>query len=428
MLEQNNQKMNIDGGIVMKKFGRFMSAIIVLLILISIGPQLIDTVEKGTYQVRQAAITGNMSAKMTPGVWLQLFGDITVWPKAETFFFTADSDEGGRYDESIEVRFNDGSLCSISGTLRVILPSTEKEAIDLITVMGFRSYREMEHKLILPVARNAMRMTANLMTARESYSEKRQNYITWTWDQIQNGLYETEEIEKETIDPITGKSTIKLAKIIKRDASGNPIYQRNPLEGSGISLANFEIKSFVYADKVRKQIATQQEALMAVATARAEAERAKQEAKTAEEQGKAQVMKARYEKEQEKIRAVVDAEKLKEVAELDAQKKLEVAKLEKLAAAEEKQRQILLGEGEAKRKALVLAADGALAQKLETYVEAQKVWASAFAKRQVPSVYMGGGSDNQNGSADLDFKQFMMLQNMKNMKDLGLDMTIKKGK
>ena len=183
----------------------------------------------------------------------------------------------------------------------------------------------------------------------------------------------------------------------------------------------------MYAEKVRKQISTQQEALMAVATARAEAERAKQEAKTAEEQGKAQVMKARYEKEQEKIRAVVDAEKAKEVAELDAHKKLEVAKLAKLSAAEEKQRQILLGEGEAKRKSMVLAADGALAQKLDTYLEAQKVWAVAFSQRKVPSVYMGGG-DGQSGGSDMEFKQFMMLQNMKNMKDLGLDMSIKGGK
>ena len=188
MFEQDQNKMKIGGGGAIKKMSRLFFIIAIAIVFLFFGPQLIDTVEKGTYQVKQAAVTGTMSAKMTPGVWLQLFGDITTWPKAETFFFTADSDEGGRHDESIEVRFNDGSICSISGTLRVILPNTEPEALELITVMGFRSYKEMERKLILPVARNAMRMTANLMTARESYSEKRQNFTTWTWDQILNGL------------------------------------------------------------------------------------------------------------------------------------------------------------------------------------------------------------------------------------------------
>ena len=51
---------------------------------------------------------------------------------------------------------------------------------------------------------------------------------------------------------------------------------------------------------------------MAIITAKANAERARQDAITAEEQGKAAVMKAKYEKEVEKERAIVDAKKIKE--------------------------------------------------------------------------------------------------------------------
>jgi regulator of protease activity HflC (stomatin/prohibitin superfamily) len=415
-----------------KKAKRKMVSLIVIgaiaVVGIVMGPQLVDTVEKGTYQIKQAAVTGAMSAKMTPGLWLQLFGDIETWPKAETFFFTADASEGEMHDQSIEVRFNDGSLCNISGTLRVILPVAESDAIDLVTELGYKDYIELEQKLILPVTRNALRMTANLMSARESYSERRHDFIFLTWDQIQNGIYETVDRTIVTEDPITGKKTTKIIKEIKRGKDGHPIYQKNPLDGTGLNLMNFEIKQFVYADKVRDQIATQQEALMAVATARANAEKAKQEAKTIEEQGKAKVMQAKYEKEQDKIKAVVEAEKVKAVAELEAQQRLEVAKLDKKAAEQKKQEEILLGEGEATRKSLVLKADGALKQKLDAYVEAQKLWADAFSKRQVPSVYTAGGaSANGATNADQQFQQFMMLQNMKNMQDLGLDMTIKKG-
>lgn len=414
-----------------KKAKRSMISLIVLGVIVVVGlvlgPQLVDTVDKGTYQIKQAAVTGTMSAKMTPGLWMQLFGDIEQWPKADTFFFTADAEEGAGHDQSIEVRFNDGSLCNVSGTLRVILPTTETDAIRLVTELGYKDYNELEQKLILPITRNALRLTANLMTARESYSEKRHDFIFLAWDQIQNGIYETEEEITYPVDPITGKKAKKVVKVIKKDKDGNAIRSGNPWAGTGISLMNFEIKDFVYAKKVKEQISTQQEALMAVATARANAEKAKQDTKTIEEQGKAKVMTARYEKEQEKIKAVVDAEKVKAVAELQAAQRLEVAKLDKQAAKETKQEQILLGQGEAERKRLVLNADGALKQKLEAYVKAQALWADAFSKRNVPSVYTSGGAKSGAGNADQQFQQFMMLQNMKNMQDLGLDMTIKKG-
>ena len=413
-----------------KKAKRSMISLIVLGVIVTVGlvlgPQLVDTVDKGTYQVKQAAVTGTMSAKMDPGLWLQLFGDIEEWPKADTFFFTADDEEGATHDQSIEVRFNDGSLCRVSGTLRVILPTTGDDAIRLVTELGYKDYNELEQKLILPITRNALRLTANLMTARESYSEKRHDFIFLAWDQIQNGIYETKEETTYPVDPITNKKTKKVVKVIKKDKDGNAVRSGNPWAGTGIRLMNFEIKDFVYADVVKKQIATQQEALMAVATARANSERAKQDAKTIEEQGKAKVMTAKYQKEQEKVKAVVDAEKVKAVAKLQAEQRLEVAKLDKKAAAETKQKNILLGQGEAERKRLVLNADGALKQKLEAYEKEQGLWADAFSKRNVPSVYTSGG-DTGPGNADQQFQQFMQLQNMKNMQDLGLDLTIKEG-
>ena len=81
---------------------------------------------------------------------------------------------------------------------------------------------------------------------------------------------------------------------------------------------------------------------MAIITAKANAERARQDAITAEEQGKAAVMKAKYEKEVEKERAIVDAQKQKQVAVISAGSKVDVAEQmveaeQKLAANEYKQ-------------------------------------------------------------------------------------------
>lgn len=404
-------------------------AIIAIIAIVGLlcGAYLVETVEKGTYQIKQAAISGNMSAKMTPGLWFQLFGDIEPWPKAETFFFTSDKDEGKDIDQSIEVRFVDGSLCNISGTLRIILPTSEQQAIALTTIRGHKTYKDLESKLILPTVRNVLRLTANLMTARDSYASKRADFITFARDQIVNGMYQTTTVERKIKDLISGEMVTKTFKVIKTidgKPGSAPLYHLNPLKNTGITLANFEIKKFVYDEKVRKQIATQQEALMAVETAKAKAQEAEQNKLTIEAQGKADVAKARYEKEQEKIRAVVDAEKEKEVQVIAATRRKEVAILDKEAAAEKKQEQILLGEGEAERKRLVLAADGALEKKLATYERVMNVWADAYSKRKVPSVMMGGGNGKDVDANALSMSEVMSLMAMK---QLGLDLTVPEG-
>ena len=285
-----------------------------------------------------------------------------------------------------------------------------------MTKYGYATYEDLEQKLILPVVRNSLRLTANLMSARESYSEKRADFVFWVWDQVQNGLYETMEETREIVDPVSGQKITKRFKIIKTNEDGNPVYQQNPLEGLGLTLANFEVKLFDYTEKVREQISTQQTAIMAVATAVAKAQQAEQEALMVEAEGKANVARERYEEEQVKIRAIVQAQERLAVAELEksramveAQQRLEVSALDRQAASEKKREEILLGQGEAERKRLVLQADGALKDKLEAYVRAQQVWASAFAQRQVPALVMGGTGAGETDRATTEFAQMMQL-------------------
>lgn len=423
-----------------KKIVMFSLLGVLLLIALACLGQMFETVGKGTYQIKQAAITGKMSAKMTPGIWLQAFGDIDTWPKAETYFFTHDNDTKGdsNVDTSIEVRFNDGSVCKISGTMRIIMPTTASQAIALVTDRGHKTYKDVQEKLIKPTLRNVLRSTANLMSARESYSEKRLDFVTWTRDQIEKGVYKTEEERQQVEDLVTGEKTWKMIKTIRTDSHNNPLHESNPLEGTGIVLKNFEIKTFVYEKKVQEQIAKQQEARMAVETAKAKAEEARQEELKAVAEGKMKVAKAKYEEEQNKVRAVVQAQKDKEVQELDAardknvaviagEKRKEVAQLDKDAAALKKQELIMLGEGEAAKKRAIMQADGALQQKLNTYEKVNGMYANAIKEYKgnwVPTVNMGGDSGSSAGGAN----DLIHLLTTKTALDLGLDLNMKANK
>ena len=426
---------NLEKGVTgmdFKKGMKIVFFVMMLFVLMFSAGSIFETVPAGFYQIKQAAISGTLSAKMDSGLWMQNFGDIFTFPKSETFFFTADTKEGKPVDESIEVTFADGSICNISGTARIMMPTTEKEALHLTADLGFRDYHSVEQKLILPTVRRALVLTATMMTAQESYNVKRPDFLKWASGQIEHGIAATDEVEKEIKDLATGETSMKMVKVI-RVKDGQTVYESNPLEGTGIKLQNFEVKKFKYSPKVEEQIAKQQEAIMGVATAKADALKAEQAKITAEANGKAAVTTAQYAKETEKIQAVVDAQKVKEVAIMkanqekeatiiDAEREKEKSRLMKDAAEFTKQEQILLGQGESERKRLVMEADGALEKKLEAAKYMADVWAKAYANRQVPAYYVEGGSGS--GNMDNQSSQFMNMMNTTVAKNLGLDLSI----
>ena len=124
-------------------------------------------------------------------------------------------------------------------------------------------------------------------------------------------------------------------------------------------------------------------------------------------------MKAKWDQEVIKAKEVTTAEQRKAVATLDAE-----------TAALRKREQILIGEGEAERRKLVMAADGALDKKLEAYIKVSEFYANAIAKYTgawVLSVMMGGASGSGNGANAL-----IDMLTAKTAKELGLEMGAKK--
>ena len=375
-----------------KKMFILVSSVVTLLVFLTLSSSIFETNDKGQFQVKQAAISGSMSVRSNPGTYMQMFGDITTWNKAETFFFTADSDEGARHDESIEVRFVDGSIARISGTMRIALPRTETEIIHLVDELGFTNYDSLETKLIKPTVRNALRLTANFMTARESYADKRADYNTWAWDQIQNGLYKTKDEKREVLDPSTGKMVKKTFKTVLKDDNGIPVYTKNPLADTGIILSNFEVKSFVYSETVKAQIADQQKLYMSIATAKAEAAKAQQDKIKEKAQGEAREAKAEADANVIKKTAVVEAQRQKEVAELEAEKKFQVARLAAKEALEEAKRVRAVGAAKAAANQALVKAGLTPLQRAEIDKETRIGVAAELAKVVFPKMMVIGGS------------------------------------
>jgi regulator of protease activity HflC (stomatin/prohibitin superfamily) len=256
-------------------------------------------------------------------------------------------------------------------------------------------------------------MTGPLMTSKESYAEKRNDLIFYIEDQASRGVYKTKQIEVKESDPLTSEEKLVTRVEIVQKAPGQPIRQEeSPIAAYGVRLYNISINGISYDQNVEKQIQTQQQAIMNVQTAIANAKRAEQDAITIAKQGEADAAKAKWEQEVIKAKQVTEAESRKRVAELD----VETARLNK-------EKQILEGQGEAEKKRLVMSANGALEQKLDAWLQSQKFWSEAFAnyKGNVTPLYMSGaGGSNTNAAAN-----FMDIMMMKSARDLNLDMKTK---
>ncbi|MFH0824432.1 MAG: SPFH domain-containing protein [Pseudomonadota bacterium] len=410
-----------------------IGAVVVVALL---GSQLASNVQSGQYEVKQSWISGKVSAKMEPGWWIKL-GTIQPWPKAETFYFTRGQDSrfDAKEDHSIRVQFNEGSECDVSGTCRVTLPRSESEAVGLTVHYGYKNWDDLMYKLILPQVRKALILTANQMTARESYSEKRADFIHLTADQLANGLYAYDEVEKEVDDPVTGKKVRRIVKVIRR-VDGKPVRDAHPFKSLGVIVDNVEIRGWHYSDKVKAQIEKQQQAYMDIQTAIANAQKAEQDKLTAEAEGKAKVARARYEQETVKAQEVVKAQKDREVADMRAQQdkqvaemrgqqELAVASLNAQAAQQKKQAAILEAQGEAEAKRLNRDADNYEALKIQASVDIHKAWAEAYSKRRVPLIT--GGEEGKGPEPQAGLAGQKGLVDLLILKSLGVDLNLRDG-
>jgi len=376
--------------------------------------------------------TGTLFVKFTPGIYFKGFGNTWVYPDVITYDFDKAGSAGKEKETSliatgIAVRYQDGGTGTVYGKARFALPNDEETMIRLHK--DFRNRYAVAEKLIRTVTEESMNLTAGLMTSEEAYAEKRGIFTQWAEQQVASGKFFTELKSIVEKQEATNEHQIRNIPVIKLGEDGLPRQHASDFKMYGIKVNGFQITDWDFERKTLEQISRKREATMGIITAKADAERARQEALAAEEQGKKNVMVDRYTKEQEKVQAVVDAEKDKEVAVTQAMKAVLVAeqgKLEaeqkRLAAIAYKQEQILRGEGDAEYKRLVMSADGALSAKLDAWKAVHIRYAEAIEKQKwVPEIQMGGNAQ-AGGSAANDLIELLKAQTAKELK---LDMSVK---
>lgn len=364
--------------------------ILVIVFLCCIG-SLVEDVDNEDIVVNQVPITGTMDVWSAPGMYAQKFGRTTEYHKTEQLWFGAQGN-----GEPIPVIFNDASDGLIYGSLRVKLPTDREHMLRIQT--DYNGMDRLMNDLVRPTVTKVIYASGPLMSAFESYAEKKNDLIEYITDQLNNGVYKTTTKKVETIDPLTGeKKTVNVASLIEDSVApgGYKRSERSPFAYYGITIGSDDggqvsVSKIAYSDKVNAQIAQQQEANMLIQTSKAKAAAAQQEAVRAEEEGKAQAAKAKWEQEKVKAVEVTKAEQEYEVARLAALKSSEVARKVKAE-----------GEAEAYRQAKLVQAGLSPREKAEFDMKTKIGVAEALAGMKLPTVVMGGTQGGGNQAMDI---------------------------
>lgn len=419
-----------------------------LFVLVAAG-KIWENVPADKYVVIQSPVAGDLNWYTSPGVAWQNFGDITEYSIRMMYDFR---------EKGYAVQFNDGGHGTIFGSIQCELPSEKDKLTQLHR--QFPSQQQVENGLVKTSTEGAIYLVGTLMSSRESYAEKKNDLIHYVTDQVQNGPYRTRQKREWVKDPVTNESKEFVTAEIVLDKDGNPMRQeRSTLSQYGLRCFQFIVNKIAYDKAIEDQIKQQQSITMNVQTSVAEKVMAEQRAQTAEATGRANATEAKWRQEtikatettraeQERQVALIQADREKQVqvtnalrdkevaetaanrdkavAETQGAARLAVATLDQKAAEQKKQEQILLGQGEAERKRLVLEADGALQQKLDTYVQVSRVYAEAMRNsRWVPEIVMGSnGTQAANGGA----VDLINLLTAKTAKDISLDLNVARGR
>jgi regulator of protease activity HflC (stomatin/prohibitin superfamily) len=258
------------------------------------------------------------------------------------------------------------------------------------------AYNGMDRLMNDLVAQNVVKViyaSGPLMSAFESYAEKKNDMVFYITDQLTNGVYKTTIREEDSIDSFTGETKkVKVASLVADEHAPNGYVrsEKSPFTSYGVIIDQVSITEITYDEKVNQQIQTQQQANMSIQTKKAEALAAQQDAIKAEAEGKAAAAKAKWEQEKVKATEVTKAEQEREVSRLAAEK-----------AEFDKKRIIAEGEAEAAANRAKVAAGLTPQERAEWEYKTKVGVAEALAKTEWPRIVMGNQNSGGNTAMDV---------------------------
>ena len=304
-------------------------AAIIAVVIIAFSAKVGEDVKAEQIVINQFPFSGKIVYWTQPGFQWQWWGTITTYDKTRQLWFSDQDGEGSDEvsDLALPIVFNDGGNGKISGSLRVKLPTDPKYLAKIRT--DYPSMNNLMYDLIRPTTAKVIYASGPLLSAYESYAEKKNDLIFYITDQLNNGVYITRTTEVRIADEVSGEERVRRVASTVTDSlapGGLARQERSPFGDYGLEISQLSISSIDYDAVVQAQIKSQQDANMSIQSGRVQALQAIQQAITAEEKGKAAAATAKWRQEEVKATEVTRAQQAYEVAQFAAKEADEKAK------------------------------------------------------------------------------------------------------
>jgi regulator of protease activity HflC (stomatin/prohibitin superfamily) len=334
----------------------------------------------------------------------------------------------------LNIMFLDQVDADTYATARFRLPVDKNSFLSL--VHDYRTPENFLRTALVPAFKETLQSTGSLMSAEEYYSGGRTEFNTEFENQMRDGIYIVKRIQKQVKDStVSTKASANASKMTKQDNYGNEVktifvvekqYKKDgtlirktqKFTDYGVVLVEARVTDMKPNQKFVERMQLKQKASADRAIAREQRIQEEEQKLLAIAKGEREVAERQAKAKVEQIQKTTDAETEKQLVLTNAQKLKEEAEIAKQTAAINLEKAKLeaktiktLADAEAHKKRSIMQADNALAQKLEAEIEIQKVWADAYAKRQVPQ-YVFGGSGNVPSGSDSETSNFMKIMTL----------------
>lgn len=444
---------NFDGMVNMAGLGISVGGVLVLIVTTFNG--MFFYAEPGfKYHVR--TILGEEKMVSDTGYNLHLFGRYNAWKNA----MSVQASSTGRGEvvaeaESAQMSANlapkslvflDQVDAEVSATARFELPADQDAFLRLA-----RQYRTPENLLrteLVPAFEETLGATAALMSAEDYFQGGKTEFNNEFQRQMEDGIYLVRRLEQQVASGVNrsgsanaalgsdqeefGEDT-KTVFVVQKllDQTGQPRRKEQSFTKFGITVTSARVTDVNPNQKFKDRMALRQQAAADRAIAREQRIQEEEQKLLAVARGEREVAERQAAAKVVQIERTTDAETEKQLAITAAEREREAARIakEKSEILLEKARVDaeavqVAAEAEAYAKRQILEADNALTAKLDAEVEIQKLWAEAFARRQVPTYVFGSGDGGAPVGSDDEAQRLFQILTLQAAERLDYDRTI----
>ena len=186
MTHENSSPNTAPWGLSWKRFGALGAAVLATVFILLSIPALVEVQSANEVMIIQSA-GGELQCFTEPGPHMQLYGQVTKYPRRNTYAFKHDDTEGGKpsVDEGKQLQFNDGGKAKLYAAVNWEMPLDCKQIIAVHRAFG--STAGVQENGVAQMVNTAVYLSGPTMSSTESSAERRGELVSLINDQAQRG-------------------------------------------------------------------------------------------------------------------------------------------------------------------------------------------------------------------------------------------------